>query len=80
MVFVCLMATIAIDLCIIILKHKLLNHWLIKVGCGFPISSWDPKLQDIFDFLKSHGKMLMTSATLASWPAVWCYLTLATKF
>lgn len=44
MVFVCLMATIAIDLCIIILKHKLLNHWLIKVGCRFPISSWDPKL------------------------------------
>lgn len=70
MVFVCLMATLATDLFIIVLRHNLLNHWLIKVRYKFPISSWDPKLYVVFDFLKSHGKVLMTSATHAKWPAV----------
>lgn len=74
------MATIAIDLCIIVQKQKLLNHCLIKAGYRFPISSWDPKLWVVFVFLKSHGKVLMTSAASAKCPAVWYCLTLDVKF
>lgn len=74
------MATIAIDLCIIVQKQKLLNHWLIKAGYRFPNSSWDPKLWVIFGFLKSHEKVLMTSVASAKWPAVWYCLTLDMKF
>lgn len=70
------MATIAIDLCIIVQKQKLLNH----SGYRFPISSWDPKLWVVFVFLKSHGKVLMTSAASAKCPAVWYCLTLDVKF